>query len=69
MMFSPKVFSWGAGNDPGPVTTSAEGTLFSISVSGCILGFSFLYFIVFFVFCIDVFLLGADPHPVTPSPE
>ena len=48
MWFSRKVFSWGAGNDPGPVTTSVDGAqFFCISYLFFFVSHIFLYFIFF----------------------
>ena len=64
MWFSRKVFSWGAGNDPGPVTTSVDGAqFFCISylfffVSHIFLYLIFLYLICFFVFHMFVSFLS-----------
>ena len=48
MWFSRKVFSWGAGNDPGPVTTSVDGAqFFCISYLLFFVSHIFLYLIFF----------------------
>ena len=50
MWFSRKVFSWGAGNDPGPVTTSVDGAqFFCISYLFFFVSHIFLYLISFFL--------------------
>ena len=65
MWFSRKVFSWGAGNDPGPVTTSVDGAQFfciSYHFFLCISYFFvshmlFSLYLIFFLYRISFFYL------------
>ena len=57
MWFSRKVFSWGAGNDPGPVTTSVDGAqFFCISYLFFFVSHIFLYLIFFCISCVIFFV-------------